>query len=749
MATKNHFSKKLLRVKAKAIAAKKCQEIDLSNQEDALKLLQELQIHQIELEMQNEQLQQIQEELLDAKKEMTQIFEQAPIGYLILNDNAEILKSNYAIEELLGYQSYELNKFRYFSHFIYENDLIIFNSRYHAFFKQPESKTIKLRLKNKNGDIIPVELTGRLVKPISQKKHINETNQLLLNIVDVSLHEHIQEQLRFGAKVFENSEQAIIISDNNNYILQVNPAFTLITGYTSEEVIGKKTNILKSSKHSHEFYRKMWHQINSEGKWQGEIWNQRKNGEFYLESLHISAVYDQYGKPNNYIAFINDITQKRQAEERIEIMAHYDSLTELPNRVLFNERLKQHIIFSNRHNEWISVLFLDLDRFKTLNDTLGHFIGDLLLQSVAKRLKNCVRETDTVSRFGGDEFIIILSGFKNQEIAISRTEDIAKRILTELIKPFDLAGNKFITSTSIGAAFFPKDGRSVAELIKNADTAMYHAKSQGRNNYQSYSDDMRLRSLARSNLENDLRSVIQNDELTLYYQPIVNLQTSEIIGFEALIRWYHPKLGLIMPDQFIPIAEETGLIVNIGEWVLSTACYQLKQWHEEGKHVKVAVNLSARQFLQQDLFGLINNILLTHQLEPKYLELEITETTLMRNMNEATKVLTQLKNLGVSISLDDFGTGYSSLTYLKQFPINVLKIDRSFIKDILEEHDDQVIVNSIVAIAKHMKLEIITEGIEQEAQAAYLRSLGCHFGQGYFFAVPRSADECFLYFQVK
>ncbi|CAG0944031.1 partial putative signaling protein, partial [Candidatus Brocadiaceae bacterium] len=311
---------------------------------------------------------------------------------------------------------------------------------------------------------------------------------------------------------------------------------------------------------------------------------------------------------------------------------------------------------------------------------------------------------------------------------------------------FNLAGNKFVTSTSIGCAFFPKDGHSVSELVKNADTAMYCAKAQGRNNYQYYSEDMREQALTRSSLENDLRSVVENNELVLYYQPIVDLKTNQVIGFEALIRWIHPKLGLIMPDQFIPIAEETGLIVGIGEWVLHNACKQLKEWHDEGKIVKIAVNLSARQFLQHDLFNTVKTVLDHCQLEPYYLELEITETMIMSNMQEATQVLSKLQELGVSISLDDFGTGYSSLTYLKQFPINVLKIDRSFIKDILETHDDKVIVNSIIAIAEHMKIEIITEGIEQEKQADYLRNLGCQFGQGYFFAIPRIAEDCFKNF---
>jgi diguanylate cyclase (GGDEF)-like protein len=392
-------------------------------------------------------------------------------------------------------------------------------------------------------------------------------------------------------------------------------------------------------------------------------------------------------------------------------------------------------------------LFLDLDRFKTLNDTLGHFMGDLLLQQVAQRLKDCVRESDTVARFGGDEFVIVLPCFEDKQVAVLHTADIAKRILAELERAFDLSGNRFMTSTSIGSAFFPKDGHSVAELIKNADAAMYHAKAQGRNNYQPYTCAMREQALTRSNLENDLRWALKNEELVLYYQPIIDLHGLKIVGFEALIRWNHPELGLILPEQFIPIAEETGLIISIGEWVLNHACSQLKRWHESGKVIKMAVNLTARQFLQHDLYTLVKNTLEFYDLAAQYLELEITETMIMRNIYESIRTLKKLQQLGVGISLDDFGIGYSSLMYLKQFPVNTLKIDRSFVKDVLKEQDDQVIVNSIIAIAQQMKLIIITEGIEHADQVTYFKNQGCQFGQGYFFATPCPADDCL--FQVQ
>lgn len=742
---KNLNEAKLLREKAETLALLRKRKMDYLDINEVNRLLHELTVHQIELEMQNEQLINAQSELLVAQKNLNQLFELAPVGYIVLNSKAEILQSNRTIRDWLDYQGIVFGHNKHFAHFIYPDDLIIFNARYAAFFKYPDNKRIELRLQRKQQSPLLVELTGRLVKPFSvqQSKELEE-NYLLVNIVDISARKQVEEELRLAAKVFENSDEGILITNHQGRIVKVNPAFTTVTGYDADEVIGKSPSILKSYKQTVEFYRQMWNKINRDGQWQGEIWNKRKNGDLYLEWLSINAISNQHGKASHYIGIFSDITHRRHAEKQIEIMAHYDALTDLPNRVLLNERLKHDIVDATRHKKWIAVLFLDLDRFKVLNDTLGHFMGDLLLQGVAKRLKQCVRESDTVARFGGDEFVVVLPDFENREAAILHTAEIANKILSELMKPFDLSGNKFMTSTSIGFAFFPKDGHSVAELIKNADAAMYHAKAMGRNNYQYYSDTMRKQALTRSNLENDLRSALENNELILYYQAIIDLQTKEIIGFEALLRWNHPKRGLILPDLFIPIAEETGLIVSIGQWVLNEACQQLKQWHLEGRIIKIAVNLSARQFMQHDLVSSVKYILEVYQLPAQYLELEITESMIMHNMDETTHILKKLKQLGVSISLDDFGTGYSSLTCLKQFPIDVLKIDRSFVRDILEVHDDRVIVNSIIAIAHHMNLEIITEGIEQAAQADYLKNQGCQFGQGYFFALPRIAEECFL-----
>ncbi|MFU8787867.1 MAG: EAL domain-containing protein [Methylobacter sp.] len=744
MHKKDSLRFKALREEAEALVAQHGRGIDPDSQGEFARVFHELTVHQIELEMQNEQLRFTQAELMGAQKNINQLFDLAPVGYLVLNSKAEILRSNRTLQELLNYHADEFENKKYFTRFIHPDDLTIFNARYQAFFKRPENKRVELRLQRHQCSPLLVELSGRLVQSVTQHQvnHFGDS-YLLVNIVDIGERKHQEEELRLAAKVFENSDEGILITDEQSRIVKVNPAFTAVTGYDAEEVIGKSPAILKSHKHSPEFYREMWGKISREGSWQGEIWNRRKNGDFYLECLSINAIADQFGRATHFIGIFSDITRRRLNEQQIELMAHYDALTDLPNRVLFNERLKHCIVRATRHKQWISVLFLDLDRFKTLNDTLGHFIGDLLLQGVAKRLKACVRESDTVSRFGGDEFMIVLSDFEDEQAATLHTAEIAQKILSELAKAFDLSGNKFMTTTSVGIAFFPKDGRSVAELMKNADTAMYHAKEQGRNNYQCYSDSMRELALTRSTLENDLRSVLENRELLLYYQPVIDLHTAEVVSFEALIRWRHPKRGLILPDQFIPIAEETGLITDIGEWVLHTACRQLNHWHKAGKnHLKISVNLSARQFMQHNLVDIVKYVLDLYGLKPQHLELEITETIIMKNMNQTIKTLKSLQQLGVSISLDDFGTGYSSLTYLKQFPVNSLKIDRSFVRDILEESDDKVIVNSIIAIAQHMGIDIITEGIEQIGQAHYLKNQGCQFGQGYFFAVPCVAEEC-------
>ncbi len=718
--------------------------LDTISPHDIQTLFHELNVHQIELRMQNEQLVEAQQQLIASRNDFITLFDLAPVGYLRLDEKGRILQSNRTVQEMLGKSHSELRD-KFLAVFIHADDLNIFNARYSAFYKKPDGKHIELRLLDMQKNPIYIELSGRLIKKEAGASLDFNQDCLLVNIIAIGERKKMEEQLELAAKVFEHSQEGILITSPDTTILKINLAFTAVTGYKPAEVIGRTPKILSSGRQGPAFYLNMWQKINKEGCWQGEIWNRRKNGDLYAEWLSICRINDKFGRASHYIGIFSDITLRKLNEKQIEQLAYFDTLTELPNRALLNDRLKQGIVQAVRHKLWLSVFFLDLDRFKILNDTLGHFAGDLLLQNVAKRLKSCVRESDTVARFGGDEFVILLTDFVDEQSAAHHSAEIAKKILNMLSQPFDLSGNQFITSTSIGVTLFPKDGSSVGELIKNADAAMYHAKASGRNNYQLFSDSMRSEALTRSTLENDLHHALPNQELVVYYQPLIDLQTpNQIIGFEALLRWNHPIKGLIPPDDFIPVAEETGMIVAIGEWVLKTACKQFKIWQKQVRQPplkKICVNLSARQFLGNNLVHTIKQCLDDAELDPEFLEIEITETVMMQNMSTVISILQQLMTMGVTVSLDDFGTGYSSLTYLKKFPINSIKIDRSFVRDILNDPDDKVIVHSIISIARHMRLEIIAEGIENDEQASYLMQSGCRLGQGFLYSKPLPAEQ--------
>ncbi|GAB4256210.1 MAG: hypothetical protein Kow0065_04830 [Methylomicrobium sp.] len=710
---------------------------------DLRMLLHKLSLQQIELQVQNEQLKDAQEQLIISRNEFAYLFEQAPTGYLRLDEKGRILQSNQTVQDWLGRTRDELQD-NYCFAFMHADDRNLFQANYKHFFENPNGKHHELRLLGRNGKPFHVELSGRLIEKTPGTTELFEQDCLLLSVTDIDDLKQMEAQLELAAKVFEHSQEGIMITAPDTTILKVNAAFTAVTGYASDEVCGRTPKILSSGRHDPAFYREMWHKIDQQGCWQGEIWNRRKNGDLYAEWLSICRITDKLGRIGHYIGIFSDITLRKLNEKQIEQLAYFDPLTELPNRALLNDRLKQAIVQAVRHQLWLAVFFLDLDRFKVLNDTLGHFAGDLLLQNVAKRLRSCVRESDTVARFGGDEFVILMTDFTDEHSAAMHSAEIAKKILDVLSQPFDLSGNQFMTSTSIGFTLFPKDGSSVDELIKNADTAMYHAKASGRNNSQHFTDSMRFDALNRSSLENDLHLAVSRGELIVYYQAQVDLhRPSKVTGFEALVRWLHPSKGLISPEVFIPIAEETGMIVAIGEWVLNTACRQFKSWLDQG-HTdlkKICVNLSARQFLQNDLVYTIQQCLERSGLDARYLEIEITETVMMQNMSDVIRILKRLMNLGVTISLDDFGTGYSSLTYLKKFPINSIKIDRSFVRDILYDQDDKVIVKSIISIARHMRLDIIAEGIENTEQADYLMQEGCRLGQGFLYSKPCPAER--------
>ena len=546
------------------------------------------------------------------------------------------------------------------------------------------------------------------------------------------------EQLQLSAQVFESSRDAITITDAQGTIITVNEAFTTTTGYPMAEAVGRNPRILQSGRHDKEFYRVMWASIQEHGHWQGEIWNKRKNGEIYPEWLKITAAKNPSQDTTNYIAVFSDISGDISAAERIQRLAYYDTLTDLPNRALLSDRLDLAIAHAKRSGYKCAVLFLDMDRFKNINDALGHSIGDQLLKSVATRLKECVREVDTVARMGGDEFVVVLDGAAETGSILS----VARKMLHSLSQPYEVEGHNIRATPSIGISVYPEDGTDGESLIMNADSAMYHAKENGRNDFKFFVSDMKTKVTEKLFIESDLRKALEHGQFVLYFQPQVDIRTGHIIGAEALIRWNHPTAGLISPAKFIPIAEESGLIIPLGEWILNEACRQNLAWQKAGlTPISIAVNLSAVQFRQPNLCQLIGRVLSDTGLDPHYLELELTEGLVMSNTDSAIATLNGFKEMGVHISIDDFGTGYSSLSYLKHFPIDYLKIDQSFIRYITANPDDAAITTAIINMAQGLNLRTIAEGVETAEQLKFLRLHSCDVVQGYYFSKPVPATE--------
>ncbi len=569
-------------------------------------------------------------------------------------------------------------------------------------------------------------------------EHRTDDGGTLCIRTDISESKRIEKSLRLAATVFENTTEALMVTDIDNNITSVNPAFTRITGYTLSEVLGRNPSVLKSGKQPSSFYETLWQSLQSAGTWTGEMWNRRKNGEIYPQWASINVLRDEDGQAVGYAAIFRDISQRKEYEDRINYQANYDSLTGLPNRNLFHERLRQAMLLSQRRGEHEAVLFLDLDNFKMINDSLGHNAGDIVIQKTAERLIDAVRETDTVARMGGDEFTILLVRIANAEGAAI----IARKLLSIVAEPMELLGHRVTITASIGIAISPHDTRSADDLIKFADGAMYHAKSQGKNNFQYFTSEMKGVAIQRLTLETGLRAALENDEFELHYQPRADLASGEIAGIEALVRWRHPKEGLIPPADFIPTAEETGLILPLGQWVLRAACTQNRVWQDTGiPPVSVSVNISARQFRQPGFADIVGEVLAETGLPPEYLELEVTESMVMGQAESAIDTLRQLNAMGVRLSIDDFGTGYSSLSYLKRFPIDALKIDQSFVRDINTSADDLAIVNTIIVMAHQLNIQAVAEGVETDAQLALLRAQGVDQIQGFILSPPVPADE--------
>jgi diguanylate cyclase (GGDEF)-like protein/PAS domain S-box-containing protein len=554
---------------------------------------------------------------------------------------------------------------------------------------------------------------------------------------DITAQKRAEDQLRMNATVFDTTSEGIIVTDADNLIKAVNPAFSRITGYESEEVIGRSPSILSSGRHTDTFYEQLWSSVLQNGYWSGEIWNRRKDGSVFPEWLSIAAIKNDDGLVKEYVAVFSDITKHKQDEEKIRYQANFDALTGLPNRSLLTDRLSQAILSANREEWQLGLLFVDLDQFKVVNDTFGHVVGDELLQQVAARIRDCVREADTVARFGGDEFVILLQDIEDPDVAVT----ISSKVIEAVTKSFKLYGREIFIGASIGITIYPEDAGTADALLRNADMAMYQAKAHGRNTYQFFTASMQRQTIERQQLEQDLRLSIEREELEVYYQPVVLSDTGKVSSLEALLRWNHPKKGLITPDVFIPIAEDSGLIGGIGRWVMRQACNQLSEWRQFGhEELKIAVNLSSRQRKLGFDADFMQEILQESGLPAEAVTLEITESLLMRDTEETVGWLGEIKRLGVHLSVDDFGTGYSSLSYLKRFPVDALKIDRSFVNDLPADPESVSLVNTIIAMAKSLKLGLVAEGVENQQQVDFLLAAGCDLLQGFHFGRPMPAE---------
>lgn len=559
---------------------------------------------------------------------------------------------------------------------------------------------------------------------------------------NLALQKEIEERrqmegdLRLAATVFENSSEGIVITDRDNNILSVNRAFEQLTGYRRDEVIGKNPRILKSGQHSKAFYQNMWHHIKQDSHWQGEIWERRKDGTIYPKWITINAVRDDSENVINHMAIFSDISERKAAEERIYHLAHHDALTGLANRTLLGDRIRQAIHQARRSGRMVAVLFIDLDGFKLINDTLGHEVGDAMLCSVAERLESLVRDSDTVARMGGDEFLMLLSEIGHEEDAAR----VAEKIVTSIAEPYQINDQELRTSPSIGISIYPQDAADENALIRSADTAMYHAKAAGRNNFQFYTGSMHEQVLQRLDLEHGLRLAIENDAFELDFQPQYDVDLGRITGFEALVRWRHGERGHIPPSEFIPIAEESGMIVQLGEAVLRKACLQMLAWHKAGMPAfRIAVNVSARQFWDGGFAERVREILEQTGTQAGWLELELTESTLLQHRGEKEKELLELRAMGIKIAIDDFGTGYSSLSYLKRLAIDRLKIDQSFVRELGHDSDSEAIVSAIIKLAQTLNIELVAEGVETVEAHDFLMAHGCTVMQGFLLGRPQQA----------
>lgn len=709
--------------------------------EEAEELVHEFEVHQIELKIQNEELLQTQLELESMKNRYLDLYEMAPVGYLTLDEEGLILEANHTVSNLFG-MARETLIHQPITHFIFKEDQDIYYHYRKKFFKSDKQHSCELRMMKSDGAMFWAHLSATS----GQKTNNSVVFRLVLS--DISKRKIAEEELRIAAVAFESQNGAVIM-DPEGIILRVNSAFTRLSGYGAEEAIGQTMALFKSGRHDALFYQNIWDTIRKKGHWQGEIWNKHKNEQIYAELLTITAIYSPKGELTHCVANFSDIAEDKEAEAEIHRLAYYDLLTDLANRRLLEDRLKQAIATAKRNEHYGAIFFIDLDKFKILNDTWGHDIGDLLLKEVAQRFKEVVREYDTVARLGGDEFVVLLENLSiNINEAAALAKQISKKLLEATSRPFFLNKYEYHCNLCIGISIFNKHA-TVKDIFKQADLALYQAKDAGHNMVRFFDPDMQVMLDLRNTMEVELHEAIRDDQLRLYYQPQVDI-TQRVVGVEALLRWQHPKYGLIAPDDFISLAEETGLILPIGLWVLETTCTLIKIW--EGnlytRELQVGVNIGAYEFRQPDFVTKLQRVFEKSGINPARLKLELTEGIILENINNTIEKMQAIRQLGVSFSMDDFGTGYSSLSYLSQLPFDQLKIDKFFVSALPDKGSKEAIARTIIAVGRELGMDIIAEGVETKAQLEFLNLHGCHAYQGYLFSRPLSIEKLEVYLQL-
>lgn len=640
-----------------------------------------------------------------------------------LDQPGSLLEANSAACALLGYDAQELSG-QSVLFLVHSNESF---SALHARLK-PDSVVIEeVGLLAKSGKIKKVELRCRLL--VSQDSR---------SVLAVAAPKPQDDALRMAMAVMDSALEAVAVLDQDGLVHTVNPTFGFITGYDAEEVRGQSPEFLYSlSRNGKDCFKSIWTKLKDTGRWSGEIWSQRKDGEIYPQWLTLKAVHES--GMARYVALFQDLSEAKRTEARLRYLSQYDVLTGLPNRALLRDRLEQALAGAKRNGNAVGLLCMDVDNFKTVNESLGHSVGDQLLKELASRLEACLRQVDTVSRPGGDEFALVLGGVQEMENA----QLVASRVQQVLAEPFVIDGNELYVSVSMGLSIYPSDSRDAEALLRNAEMAMYRAKEQARGSFRIFTMNMNQRVNRRLKMENHLRKAIERKEFRVHYQPRVEFSTGRVLGVEALVRWQRPDVGLVPPNEFIPLAEETGLIVPLGEWVLLKACHQARKWRDKGQQdLKVSVNISARQLLwQHDVVMMVESALVGSGLPSDALELEMTESVIMHNVEGAISTMLKLKDMGVSLAMDDFGVGYSSLNYLRRFPLDVLKIDRSFVRGLPKEQNDAAIVSGIINMAHDLDLQIVAEGVENLEQYNFLRQKGCREMQGHFFSPAVAASE--------